>query len=148
MPNCHRINTIGSWHVSCFIISVKPFKFNKLVMMKFFNYFPFDWENSSLMNIKETSENYVINFRAVGLDKEDVEINVDGNILSISTKADKSNTEWGVQQEFLNDRINKKVELPDDVDVDNISAEMKKGILEIQLPKVKTSIKKKSIQVG
>jgi len=117
-------------------------------MMKFFNYFPFDWENSSLMNIKETSENYVINFRAVGLDKEDVEINVDGNILSISTKADKSNTEWGVQQEFLNDRINKKVELPDDVDVDNISAEMKKGILEIQLPKVKTSIKKKSIQVG
>jgi HSP20 family protein len=126
----------------------KTFKFNKLVMMKFFNYFPFDWENSSLMNIKETSENYVINFRAVGLDKEDVEINVDGDILSISTKVDKSNTDWGVQQEFLNDRINKKVELPDDVDVDNISAEMKKGILEIQLPKVKTSIKKKSIQVG
>lgn len=126
----------------------KTFKFNKLVMMKFFNYFPFDWENSSLMNIKETGENYVINFRAVGLDKEDVEINVDSNILSISTKVDKSNTDWGVQQEFLNDRINKKVELPDDVDVDNISAEMKKGILEIQLPKVKTSIKRKSIQVG
>ena len=116
-------------------------------MMKFFNYFPFDWESSSLMNISENDEAYIINFRAVGLSKEDIEIGIEGNILSVSTKTSKNEIKW-TQQEFWNDKINKKVEFPNDVDVDGVSAEVEKGILKIRLPKVKTSIKKKLIQVN
>lgn len=115
-------------------------------MMKFFNYFPLDWEGSNLMNINENNEAYIINFRAVGLSKEDIEIGIEGNVLSISTKTSKNETKW-IQQEFWNDRINKKIEFPSDVDVDGVSAEVEKGILKIRLPKAKTSTKRRSIRV-
>jgi len=107
----------------------------------------FDWTNRSysgnLMpstNIKETSDQYVVEVAAPGLKKEDFSIQLDNNVLTIKseikTEMESSNDEqyslkeFGYQSFTRSFNLNNKV-----VDDSKIKATYQDGILSLILPK-------------
>ena len=102
------------------------------------------------VNTRETEDNYHIEVELPGVKKEDVDIKVDGNVLTISG-------ERNVREE-VKDEDYHKVEsryglfsrsftLPERVDTSNIEAEFINGILEIAIPKLKIDTSSKKIEI-
>jgi Molecular chaperone (small heat shock protein) len=102
------------------------------------------------VNTRETEENYHIEVELPGVKKENVDIKVDGNVLTISG-------ERNVREE-VKDEDYHKVEsryglfsrsftLPERVDTSNIEAEFINGILEISIPKLKIDTSSKKIEI-
>jgi len=102
------------------------------------------------VNTRETEGSYHIEAELPGVKKEDVEINVDGNILTISG-------ERNVREE-VKDEDYHKVEsryglfsrsftLPEKVDTSKIEAEFVNGILEITIPKLQIDTSSKKIEI-
>jgi HSP20 family protein len=94
--------------------------------------------NAPAVNITEDNEGYDIELAAPGLKKKDVEINVEDNVLTISSekKEDKKDDEQHyVRREFHYGSFKRAFELPEDVDVDKIEAKHEDGVLHISMPK-------------
>jgi len=102
------------------------------------------------VNTRETEINYHIEVELPGVKKEDVSINIDENVLTISG-------ERNVREE-VKDEDYHKVEsryglfsrsftLPEKVDTDNIEAEFVNGILEITIPKSQVDESSKKIEI-
>ena len=102
------------------------------------------------VNTRETEKNYHIEVELPGIKKENVDIQVDGNVLTISG-------ERNVREE-VNDEDYHKIEsryglfsrsftLPEKVDVSNIEAKFKDGILEVTIPKLKIDTSSKKIEI-
>ena len=87
------------------------------------------------MNLESTSEAYVINLRAVGLEKEDIKLTLEGDVLVVeSAEKPKTGKSW-IRHEFKADHINTRLLLPADTDNENMTAKVEKGILTITIPK-------------
>ena len=96
--------------------------------------------NNSLpsVNIAESNENFKIEFAAPGLTKEEFKINLDNNVLTVSSEKhdekDESN-ETFTRREFNYSTFQRSFTLPDSANGEKITAEYKDGILNIQIPK-------------
>ncbi len=105
------------------------------------------------VNIKENDKEVIIDVAAPGLSKEDFEISVENNTLTISAHKEIKEEEKGtnfVKKEFGFEKFQRSFTLPEDIfDVENIKATYKDGILEIIVPKKEEEQKKvKKIQVS
>ncbi len=90
------------------------------------------------VNIKETDKAYVIELAAPGLKKEDFEIDLDNNVLTISyQKKDEKKEEEAnyTRREFFFTEFKRSFTLPETADVEKIDAKYKDGILEITIEK-------------
>ena len=89
------------------------------------------------VNVIENSENFKIEVAAPGLTKKDININVEIDILTISTNREikQKEGEKYSRREFNYDNFKRTFQLPDTVDAANIKANFKNGILEITLAK-------------
>jgi HSP20 family protein len=102
------------------------------------------------VNTRETEEAYHIEVELPGVKKENVDIQVDGNVLTISGERNvreevKDEDYHKVESRYgLFSRIFK---LPEKVDVSNIEAEFKDGILEVAIPKLKVDTSSKKIEI-
>jgi HSP20 family protein len=112
---------------------------------EFFNgdFFPrlFDSESGyslPAVNIVEGKEDYRIEVAAPGLQKEDFKINLENNVLTVSSeKEDKqeSNEDRVMRREFSYYSFTRSFTLPMTVDAEKIQASHKDGILKIMIPK-------------
>lgn len=96
-----------------------------------------DW--SPLVDIYEAGEKYLVRTELPGVDKEDVSVSVDENILTIKgTKqfVDAKEGEKWKRVETQYGEFVRSFTLPEEVDVDQISAAYKNGVLELSIPKV------------
>ena len=93
-------------------------------------------------NVVENEKDYQIEIAIPGLIKDDLEIMVEDNILSISHERDEEET-----FRFTNS-FKKQYTLPDDITVDTITADVENGILTVTIPKVKKKIKKRVIKIN
>jgi HSP20 family protein len=97
------------------------------------------------VNISENEEGFNVELAAPGLKKEDFKINLDGNLLSISSEQKMENeTKEGnySRREFNFSSFSRSFTLPDDlVDAEKISAKYENGLLHLEIPK-KETIKK------
>lgn len=109
----------------------------------------FDWAPS--VNISETDEAYVIRADIPGVAKEDIKINVENGVLTLSgerhhreeKKSEKLHRVESSYGSFL-----RSFTLPDDVKEEAVDAGMKDGCLEITLPKsTEQKPKARSIEV-
>jgi HSP20 family protein len=105
------------------------------------------------VNVKETPEAFHLELAVPGLYKEHVDINLDGNLLTISGKhEEKSNEEKEkyTRREFSFSSFSRTFTLPENVNAEKISAELKDGVLKVNLPKMEEAKQKgpKSIQVS
>jgi len=102
------------------------------------------------VNTRETEDNYHIEVELPGVKKDNVDIQVDGNILTISGERkvrDEVNEEDYHKVESRYGVFSRSFTLPEKVDVSNIEAEFKNGILEVTIPKLKIDTSSKKIEI-
>jgi len=92
----------------------------------------------------ENKDNYKIDVAAPGLDKNDFKVNLDGNLLTVSSEKEMKNEineEDYLRREFSYSSFSRCFNLPDTADADNIKASHKDGVLSLVIPKKKETIK-------
>tara|TARA_R110002049_G_scaffold298365_3_gene488058 strand:+ start:8625 stop:9101 length:477 start_codon:yes stop_codon:yes gene_type:complete len=90
------------------------------------------------VNIKETEDAFVVDMAVPGLKKSDFHIDLDNQVLSISTELKEENEseeENYTRREFGYSSFKRTFTLPDSVDDGKIDASYKDGVLSILLPK-------------
>ena len=115
-----------------------------------------NWGNSNFsdtnttipaVNIKETAENYEVEVAAPGMAKDDFKIELDGNMITISSekanqREERENERYS-QKEFSYQSFQRTFNLQKDVvDIDNIEAKYENGLLKLVIPK-KEEVKQK-----
>ncbi len=113
---------------------------------EFFNRFEQSNEATNLVdfypnvNTREGKEAYHIEMDLPGIKKENVDINVEDNILTISgTREFKEETkqEDYYKVESAYGSFSRSFTLPEKVDIENIKASSTDGVLEVVIPKLK-----------
>ncbi|MGV3530336.1 MAG: Hsp20/alpha crystallin family protein [Flavisolibacter sp.] len=97
------------------------------------------------VNIVDTKEGYEIQMAAPGFKKEDFNIDVKGNFLTISLeKKEEEETEKKTftRREFNYYSFTRSFTLPEDVKMDAINARYEDGILKMMLPKKEEAVTK------
>ena len=99
------------------------------------------------VNISGNEDNYQINVIMPGIDKENITLSIDNDILTIQSNYDKQKDKGQntLRTEFMIKEYYRKISLPKDADHQSISANLKNGILEITIKKIK--VKPKNIIV-
>jgi HSP20 family protein len=104
-----------------------------------------------LVNVAENPKDYTISLAAPGMKKEDFNIDVDGNILSVSAEIDSEKEEREAKytrKEYNFSSFTRSFTLPDSVNKDKIEASYENGILKLMLPKTEvTKISAKHIDI-
>ncbi|GDX48681.1 heat-shock protein [Bacteroidota bacterium] len=141
------------------------FKNDRLQTPSFFNTIMDDFFNADFpvmprsstqvppVNVKETPEAFHLELAVPGLYKDQVDINLDGNLLTISGKhEEKSNQEKEsyTRREFSYNSFSRTFTLPENVNAELIHADLNDGILKVNLPKKEEAKQKgpKSIKVS
>ena len=94
------------------------------------------------INVKESDKAYTVELAAPGMTKDDfnVHINDEGNlIIKMESKQEKNDEDRSVRylrREFSYSKYEQTLILPDDVQKENISAKVEKGVLTVLLPKI------------
>ena len=115
----------------------------------FFNQHLFNWNNSNFsdtnttipaVNIKETAENYEVEVAAPGMTKNDFKVELDGNMLTISSERinqkEESDNERYTRKEFSYQSFQRNFTLQKNVvDTDKIQAKYENGLLRLLIPK-------------
>jgi HSP20 family protein len=103
------------------------------------------------VNIKETKEGYDLELVAPGRNKEDFKINLEKNILTISSEvtSQEMNTEdKQIRKEFNFQPFKRSFTVDDKIASDKIEARYENGLLKLHLPKneeVKSTVKEITI---
>ncbi|PIF00259.1 MAG: molecular chaperone Hsp20 [Maribacter sp.] len=94
--------------------------------------------NVPAVNIKENEKDFELELAAPGRKKEDFKIEVDENLLTISSETsheENEETENYTRKEFSFSSFRRAFTLPETVDEENIKATYDNGILKFNLPK-------------
>lgn len=123
----------------------------------------FDWKNENYsdtsttipsVNIKETSNNYEVEVAAPGMTKNDFKVELEGNILTISSERSNQKEENEekvderyLKREFSYQSFQRTFTLKNEVvDIDKIEAKYENGLLLLQIPK-KEEVKQKAPRI-
>ncbi len=104
-----------------------------------------DWvENRPAVNIVETETNFRIELAAPGLNKEDFNIKVEKDTLSISAKKESTTVEGEKVKvrEFAYTSFQRNFTLPKTVDAEAIEARYENGVLTLTVPKKEEALPK------
>jgi len=138
-------------------------RLNALPMLfdDFFSREIFDWKNSNFsntsttipaVNIKETPEHYEVEVAAPGMTKKDFNLELDGNILTISSERqsqrEENESERYSLREFSYQSFQRTFTLQKEVvDVERIEAKYENGILRLLIPKKEEARQKPPRQI-
>jgi HSP20 family protein len=92
-----------------------------------------------VVNTREADDAYYIEVELPGVKKEDINIDVDDNTLTISGERkikDEHKDDNFYKVESVYGKFERSFSLPEDADTDKIEASSKNGVLEIKIPKV------------
>lgn len=101
------------------------------------------------VDIKETETEYQVVADLPGVSKEDLELSVKDNILSIGASAEKNSEETDenegrvIRRERFRGRFARTFKLGDAVDSENIQANYKDGVLSVIVPKKESTLSRK-----
>jgi HSP20 family protein len=135
--------------------SVSPF-WNAPANRLFRNDFLDFWDSNDLstvpsINITEGKNNYKVSMAAPGLKKEDFDIRVDNNVLTISCETETENKEEGPEnysrREYNYSSFSRSVALPEYADTKGIEAKYADGILNLEIPKKPEALKNESQKI-
>lgn len=108
---------------------------------------------SPAVNITETEKLFHIEVAAPGISREDFNINLENDILTISSEQKDKKEDTGrkyMRREFSYNAFKRSFQLPETVDPENIRASHNAGILSIELPKKEEALPKapRKIAIG
>jgi len=105
------------------------------------------------VNIIETADAFIVEMAVPGLKKSDFQVDIDNQVLSISTETKEENEHKDgnyTRREFGYSSFKRTFSLPESVNDDKIDASYKDGILSILLPKKEEAKRKpaRSIKIS
>ena len=105
-----------------------------------------NYRNSNV-SINDIGSNYCISLEMPGIDKKDIEITIDQNIVNVEVQ-NKKDKNQSIYYEGSNHNYSNSFHIPDDGNIEKIKAKSLNGILKIDIPKlkeIKKDVKKISI---
>lgn len=94
--------------------------------------------NIPAVNITEHDDEYKISLAAPGLKKDDFKIDVDGNMLTISSEKEENKEEKDkkfTRKEYNYSSFSRSFTLPEEINREKIEAKYEDGVLKISLPR-------------
>ena len=103
----------------------------------------FDFESNPSVpevNVREKQDEYVIELAAPGLNKKDFNVNVQNNVLVVSSEKEdkdekKDDNDNFLRREFSYSSFQRSFSLPEGVKPDDINAKHENGVLYVTIPK-------------
>lgn len=90
------------------------------------------------VNIAEHKDHYLVSMSAPGLKKEDFKIDVEGDVLTISSEKEESNEEKDgnyTRKEYNYSSFSRSFTLPDGANKEKVAAKYEDGVLKITVPR-------------
>ena len=90
------------------------------------------------VNVTETKDNFMVSLAAPGLKKNDFRIDIEGNMLTISSEMEEKKEEKDekfTRKEYNYSSFSRSFTLPEEVKREKIEAVYEDGILKLTLPK-------------
>jgi HSP20 family protein len=104
----------------------------------FFDAVPSRMNGTPAIDVKETDDAYSLEAELPGITDKDIEVKLEGNMLTLSTKGEERKEEKKdnyLLKERKSYRFSRSFVVPEDVNAEKISAEFKNGLLTLSLPK-------------
>ena len=101
-------------------------------------------------DVKETKDAYVISADLPGVKDEDLNVSLNGNLLTISGTREEEHREEGESyyaMERSHGSFARSFTMPDGVDGESVTADLKQGVLTVRIPK-KPEAQPKRIAIG
>ena len=112
----------------------------------FNDFFGNEWMESNMksspaVNIQQNDNGFMVEVAAPGMTKEDCVVRLDDNnnlVISFEKKTETEDNKNGayLRREFSYSQFQRTMILPDNIDKENISAEVKNGVLSVVIPTV------------
>lgn len=126
-----------------FIQSVND-EISSILNRNFDSYFPEyvyndEYKCGMPVEIDEKEKEYCVKAELPGVKKEDLDIDLEKNRLTISAKKEeehKEDTKGFRKSEFKYGEFSRTVYFPDDIDIEKTTAKLEHGILKIDAPKI------------
>ncbi len=120
-----------------------PDLFNEFFNREFLNWGESNFSNTGTtlpaVNIKERADDYEVEMAAPGMKKDDFKVELDGNLLTISSESQQEEEKMDekfTRREFSYQSFQRSFALPKDVvDAENINARYENGVLRLLIPK-------------
>lgn len=140
-----------------FIKSVND-EISSILNRHFDNYYPefgYDEDMDKLsmpVEVTDKEKEYDIRAELPGVKKEDLDIDVEKNTITIRAKKEEENEEGSKgykKSEFKYGEFSRSVYLPQDINIEKTEAKLEHGVLKIQAPKMyetKESVKKLTVK--
>jgi len=130
--------------------SYKPFLWSGLFDDDFFPLVSNRNTSMPAVNIREDEKKYTLDLAVPGIDKKDLKIEINEDVITISSEHKEEKEETGddfKRREFSYSSFCRSFYLPENVNKDKIEANYKYGILTVELPKETEEKAKLSRQV-
>ena len=118
--------------------SYRPFLWSSLFDDDFFPVVSQKSTSMPAVNIKEDEKRFILDLAIPGIDKKDLKIEINEDVLTISSenKNEKEENSDGIKRrEFSYSSFCRSFYLPENINKDKIGANYKDGILTVELPK-------------
>lgn len=108
-----------------------------------------EWAASPRLDVYEEGNDVVIKTEVPGMERDDIEISLEGNTLTLKGEKKKEekieDKDYSYSERYFGS-FTRTIELPTDVQTDKVTAVLKNGVLNIRLPKLETA-KKKEVKI-
>lgn len=155
MNNITRFDPFNELARPSLFTSLDPFRdmddvFNRFMMRPMLRS-GMEIEPQIKMDVKEADGQYLVKAEIPGVNKDDIHVTIDGNMVSISAevKQEKEEKEGGrvIRSERSYGMASRSFNLADEVDQSKVRAKYNNGILELTLPK-KPGASRKEISIS
>lgn len=107
--------------------------------------------NIPAVNITEEKDEYKVSLAVPGMKKDDFKIDVDGNLLTVSSEKEESKEEKDkkfTRKEYNYSSFSRTFTLPDEINKEKIEAKYEDGVLRISLPYAEKARKAAAKQIA
>jgi len=118
--------------------SFRPFYMPNLFEDDFFPVLSHNTNSSPAVNIREEDKTFILEFAIPGIDRKDLKIDINEDVLTISSETKDETEEKNdgyKRKEFSYSSFCRSFYIPENVSRDKIEATYKDGILSVGLPK-------------
>jgi HSP20 family protein len=107
--------------------------------------------NVPAVNITEKKDKYEVSLAVPGMKKDDFKIDIDGNMLSISSEKEEKKEEKDklfTRKEYNYSSFSRSFTLPNEINSEKIEAKYEDGVLKISLPRKEDTKKSLAKQIA
>ncbi len=130
--------------------SYRPFYMGSIFDDDFFPVMPNNTSSMPAVNIKEDEKRFMLDLAVPGIDKKELKIDINEDVLTISSETkneSEENKDGYKRKEFSYSSFCRSFQIPENVSKDKIEANYKDGVLSVTLPKNEEEKHKISRQV-